>query len=173
MPIDPTENSPAQNSPGDEPVDPDRGPGSTGPGPGADAVPFPVLLAIAVGGALGAAARYGAGRAWPDPPGAVAWTTLGINVIGCLLIGVLMPIVVERGRGHPLLRPLLGTGVLGGFTTFSTYAVDAQSLLAAGRWGAAVGYLMLTLLAAVAAVALGQLMGRRMGRRSAAADRPG
>lgn len=159
VPILPTGPDPREG----ELVDPDRGPGPAAGG--AEQVRPAAIAAIAVGGALGAAARYGAGRAWPDPPGTVAWTTLGVNVLGCLLIGVLMPIVVERARGHPLLRPLLGTGVLGGFTTFSTYATDTQSLLAAGRWGPAIGYLTLTLTGAVAAVALGQLLGRRLGRR--------
>lgn len=162
---------PFENFRDDEPVDPDRGPGPAAPG--ADPVRYPVLVAIAVGGAIGAAARYGAGRAWPDPAGSVAWTTLAVNVLGSLLIGVLMPIVVERRRGHPLLRPLLGTGVLGGFTTFSTYATDTQSLLAAGRWGTAVGYLTLTLLGAVAAVTLGQLTGRRVAGRPSHLAGPG
>ena len=144
----------------EEPVDPDRGPEpAVG---GADRVRPIVLAAIAAGGALGAAARYGAGQLWPDKPGSFAWTTVAINLLGCLLIGVLMPVVVERGRGHPLLRPLLGTGVLGGFTTFSTYATDTQALLAAGRWAPAVGYVLLTLLGAVGAVLAGQLLGRRI-----------
>ncbi|MFE1783973.1 fluoride efflux transporter FluC, partial [Streptomyces sp. NPDC059506] len=84
--------------------------------------PFAVLGAVAVGGALGAAARHGAALLWPVPAGAFPWSTLGVNAVGSGLIGVLMVLVAERGAGHPLVRPFLGTGVLGGFTTFSAYA---------------------------------------------------
>ncbi len=72
-----------------------------------------VLPAIALGGVAGASARYAAGRAWPTPEHAFPWTTLGVNALGCLLIGVLMVFVVEVGGAHPLLRPFAGVGVLG------------------------------------------------------------
>ena len=82
-----------------------------------------MLAAVAVGGSAGSAARYEVALLLPHDAGTgVPWATLAVNAVGCLLIGVL--IVLVEGR-HPLLRPLLGVGVLGGFTTFSTYAVDA------------------------------------------------
>ncbi len=108
----------------------------------------PALGAVSVGGALGALARYGVGVVLPSP-----WATFGINVVGCLLIGVLLVLVVERGPAHPLVRPFLGTGVLGGFTTFSAYAVDVQLLL--DRPAAAAAYLVGTLVAALAATWFG------------------
>lgn len=114
-----------------------------------------VLGAVALGGALGAEARYGLALAWPHPPCAWPWATLLTNVSGCLLIGVLMVLVTERHRGHPLARPLLGVGVLGGFTTFSTYAVDAVSTVDAGRPVLALLYVAVTPVLAVAAAALG------------------
>jgi CrcB protein len=111
-----------------------------------------ILAAISLGGIGGAAARYGAGLIWPTAAGHFPWTTFCINVVGCGLMGILMVLVTERFAAHPLVRPFLGTGVLGGFTTFSTYTVDTQHLLQPRTSGTALLYLALTLLAAVAAV---------------------
>lgn len=123
-----------------------------------------VLPAIALGGMLGASTRYAAGRAWPTPDDAVPWTTLGVNAMGCLLIGALMVAVVEVGGAHPLLRPFVGVGVLGGFTTFSTYAVDVVALVDAGRPGVALGYWAGTLVVALLAVVLGVVAARAVDR---------
>src|SRR4051794_16896938 len=87
-----------------------------------------VLTVIAAGGAIGAVARYLVGQAWPAPSGTFPWATLVINVVGCGLIGILMVVVSEVLTRQRLIRPFLGTGVLGGFTTFSTYALDIQQL---------------------------------------------
>lgn len=125
-----------------EPVDPDvdlRVPRQRGE------VSAALLGAIALGGALGALARWGLVAAWPQP-----WAVLLINTAGCGLIGVLM-VWIERRGPHRLTRPFLGTGVLGGFTTFSTYAVDAHRLLTGGHALTGVLYLAGTLLAALAA----------------------
>jgi CrcB protein len=78
-----------------------------------------------------------------------------VNVTGCLLIGVLMVLIVEARATHRLVRPFLGVGVLGGYTTFSTYAGDAQGLVAAGRPAAAVVYLAGAAAAALMAVQIG------------------
>jgi CrcB protein len=126
-----------------------------------------VLPVIAVGGMLGAGARYAAALAWPTRSDAVPWTTLGVNVLGCLLIGVLMVFVVEVGGAHPLLRPFAGVGVLGGFTTFSTYAVDTGSLLRAGRPGVALAYWAGTLVLALVAVVVGVVLARAGARTTA------
>ncbi|HET9380778.1 MAG TPA: CrcB family protein [Streptomyces sp.] len=112
----------------------------------------PVVAVVALGGAAGAAARHAASLAWPGPPGGFPWTTMGVNILGCALIGVLMAAVTELPAPHRLARPFLGTGVLGGFTTFSTYAVDVQRLLDAGRTATALAYLAATPVAAVLAV---------------------
>lgn len=87
--------------------------------------PAAVLGAIAAGGVLGGLARAGVQAAFPYAPTGFPWATFGINLTGCLLIGVLMAVIGARPV-HPLVRPFLGVGVLGGFTTFSAYAVDAQ-----------------------------------------------
>ncbi|MFJ8850375.1 fluoride efflux transporter CrcB [Streptomyces sp. NPDC102437] len=111
-----------------------------------------VVAVIALGGAIGASARYGAALIWPTAPGGFPWTTLLVNAVGCAVIGVFMVVISEAWTAHRLVRPFFGTGVLGGFTTFSTYAVDIQRLLDGGRLRAGLGYLGLTLFAALAAV---------------------
>ena len=124
-----------------------------------------VLLAVATGGALGALARSAAGMAFPTPRAGFPWTTLGINVLGCLLMGVLVALVTEVRAAPPLLRPFLGTGVLGGFTTFSGYAVDGHGLLADGQPGTALAYLAGTVVAALLATWSGLALVRRARRR--------
>ncbi len=114
-----------------------------------------MLGAVSFGGALGALARYGLAVGWPHRPGRFPWATFVTNVSGCLLIGVLMVLVVEVWSAHRLLRPFLGVGVLGGYTTFSTYAVDVQQLVAAGAARTGLLYLAGTLVAALLAVYTG------------------
>lgn len=116
---------------------------------------MPVLLLVSAGGALGALARYAVGAALPGP-----WPTVGVNLLGCLLIGLL----VSRTRPESALRSFLGAGVLGGFTTFSAYAVDVVRLTEAGQAGQAALYLALTLLGALAAVWAGHRLGEGRAR---------
>ncbi len=123
-----------------------------------------VLPVIATGGMLGATARYAASEAWPTDAHAMPWTTLTVNALGCLLIGVLMVFVVEIGGAHPLVGPFVGVGILGGFTTFSNYAVDTSSLIRAGRPELALGYWGGTLVVALVAVAAGVLLARAAAR---------
>jgi CrcB protein len=117
--------------------------------------PWAVLGAVSAGGVLGALGRYGLSVAWPHRSGGFPWATFVTNVSGCLLIGVLMVLVVEVWSAHRLLRPFLGVGVLGGYTTFSTYAVDVQQLVAAGAARTGLLYLAGTLVAALAGVYAG------------------
>lgn len=122
------------------------------------------VAAVAVGGALGALARWGIGLAWPTPHGGFPAATLLINVVGCLLMGVVVVHVTEVREAHPLVRPFLAVGVLGGFTTFSTFAVDAQQLLTGRHLGTAYGYLAATVLGSVGAAALGLALARATAR---------
>ncbi len=122
-----------------------------------------VLAVIAVGGGLGALARYGISLWLPTTPGHFPWGTFLINVLGCFLIGVLM---VRWGQ-RPLLRPFLGVGVLGGFTTFSTYAVETRALLTPGDVPIAMAYLFGTLAAAMLAVLAGVALMRALTRKPA------
>jgi CrcB protein len=110
-----------------------------------------VVAAVAVGGAAGSVARHGVGLALPHPLG-----TLAVNLSGCLLIGML----VARHRHDALLRALLGTGVLGGWTTFSTASTDAVALAQAGEPLLATVYTAATLALSVAAAAAGLHLGR-------------
>lgn len=127
---------------------------------------LPVIAVVAVGGGIGAAARYAAALAWPMPTGGFPWTTFWVNAMR-LRGHRCLPGADHRGADRaPAGAPFFGTGVLGGFTTFSTYAVDIQRLLDAGRPGTAFAYLAATLCAALggvwaAATTTRRLLGRR------------
>ncbi|WUH92406.1 fluoride efflux transporter CrcB [Streptomyces sp. NBC_00433] len=113
---------------------------------------WPVVGAVAVGGAAGACARYGAVLLWPQTPGTFPWTTFWVNISGCAVIGVFMVVITEVLTPHRLVRPFFGTGVLGGYTTFSTYAVEIRRLADAHQAATAFGYAAATLVAALTAV---------------------
>lgn len=121
---------------------------------------------VALGGGLGALARYGVGQLLPTVPGHFPWGTFAINVSGCFLIGVLMVLVTEVWPARRLVRPFLGVGVLGGYTTFSTYAVEFTNLLKPGDVPLAFGYLAGTLVAAMLAVVLGVWLTRLVTRKA-------
>jgi CrcB protein len=111
---------------------------------------MPVLQA-ALGGAIGAALRFliAGGVAFP-------YGTLLVNVVGSFVMGIAFILLAERGYSHWI--PFLMAGVLGGFTTFSAFSLDAFKLYEAGRVGAAGGYVVasvgLSLVALVVAVAI-------------------
>lgn len=124
-----------------------------------------VTAAIAVGGALGALARYGVSTASPHASGTFPWSTFVINTVGCLLIGALMVVLTEMGgRPHRLARPFLGVGVLGGFTTFSTFTVEAERLIAVDHPQLALVYLFGTVATALVAVQIGIVAARIVSR---------
>lgn len=113
--------------------------------------PLSLVIAAAVGGALGAVGRWAVDAAWLAGEG-FPWGTLAINVSGSFLLALLpaFPAVSRR----PVLPVLLGTGVLGGWTTLSTYAEQGRALLAGGQGLLASAYLGTTLVACVLAVQL-------------------
>lgn len=118
------------------------------------------LVAVAVGGALGAVLRWWLGVTFPDT-GDFPWTTFAINVSGSGLLALLPALAVVRRR--PLLPLLLGTGVLGGYTTLSTYAEQARALAAEGRTWTAAAYVVGSLACCVGAVLLVTELTRRTG----------
>lgn len=119
--------------------------------------PGAVLAAISLGGICGALSRYGVGELLPHPAGQWAWSTWTINASGCLFIGVLMALIDQVWPRQRLIRPFVGVGVLGGYTTFSTATVDVVQLVNAQRPGAALLYLAATVLVALIAVTLGSV----------------
>ena len=124
---------------------------------------------MSVGGALGAVARYGLTVAVPTPPDRWPWATFVTNVTGCLAIGALMVIVVELTARAPAGPTVPRAGLLGGFTTFSTYALETRTLVADGHGGLAAAYVVASLLARAAGGVAGRpgrpRAGRRGGRR--------
>jgi CrcB protein len=112
----------------------------------------PAVAVVALGGALGAVARYALTEAFPDPSGGFPWTIFAVNVAGCFLLALLPGLAVVRRR--PLLPPLLGAGVLGGFTTLSAYAEQTRALVDTGHVPTAAAYVVGTLAACLLAVAV-------------------
>lgn len=114
-----------------------------------------ILLYIALGGAAGALARYGLGGWVQDRAGfGFPWGTLVVNVLGCLLIGLAMR-YLEAVRLAPEVRALVTVGVLGAFTTFSTFSYETVALIEDGAWGRAAGYALGSLILGIAAVWVG------------------
>ena len=115
------------------------------------------FLQVAIGGALGSMARYGvnilAGRVTALPLG-----TLIVNLTGCFAMGLLAAALAFRGGQH--LAPLLLTGMLGGFTTFSAFSLDTLALWERGATGLALGYVATSVVFSLAAVTAGLSIGR-------------
>ena len=122
-----------------------------------------VLGVVSLGGILGAEARYGMSLWLPHGPTQLPVATWLVNSSGCFLIGVLMVVITELTSPHPLVRPFLGVGVLGGYTTFSTATVEVQQLALSGRPGLALGYLLGTVIAALGAAIGGMVVTRAIG----------
>lgn len=103
------------------------------------------ILAIGVGGSLGALARFGVAywvaATWPK---AFPLATLAVNLLGCLIIGILYGLWLQRPEFSPLLRQGLFIGFLGAFTTFSTFSLDALRLMENGEALLAIGYILLS-----------------------------
>lgn len=130
--------------------------------------PLPVLVAVFLGGVAGGLARYASTVAEPAAPAAFPWATLAVNTAGAFCLPVLLTLLVGLRPADRFLRPLLGTGFLGAFTTFSSVATAADRFLSAGRIAVAAAYLAGSLVAAIVAVMLGLLLGRTVVRRRGA-----
>ena len=120
------------------------------------------VTAIFIGGALGTLARFLLDTAHPVAVGHFPLTTLLINLSGSLAIGLLIPLIEPVNQRTPWARPLLVIGVLGGWTTYSTLAVDSVQLAHHGHVGLMVGYLAATVIGGIAAVVLTQSLVRRL-----------
>ncbi|MCB1335500.1 MAG: fluoride efflux transporter CrcB [Roseivivax sp.] len=117
------------------------------------------LFQVALGGALGASARYltGVGAVRLFGPGFPV-ATLAVNVIGSFAMGVLVVALAHLSANR--LAPLLMTGLLGGFTTFSAFSLDAVTLYERGQAGLAAGYVMASVVLALAALVAGMAVAR-------------
>jgi CrcB protein len=120
---------------------------------------------VIVGGGFGAAVRVGLSQAFPTADGAWPWTTLIENVSGAFLLAILLTALTERMAGRPWSRPLIGTGILGAYTTFSTLSYEMAMLAAGGRIGTAVAYGLTSILAGMTAVIVGIMLVRWCGAR--------
>jgi fluoride exporter len=121
---------------------------------------LPILLGVAGGGALGSLLRFGVGRMFPASQGGIPWSTLAINVTGSLALGALAGFSLARPDASPTLRAFVGVGLLGGFTTFSTFSLETISLFHAGAPLRAVAYVTLSVVASVGAAAIGFTLAR-------------
>ena len=115
---------------------------------------------VAIGGALGALARYGIYNLALRLEQHAALATLAINAVGAFLIGIIYVLITERSALEPHMQGLLTVGFLGAFTTYSTYSLDALKLLQQGQLWAAFAYLIGTLLLCLLAVWLGTVLMR-------------
>lgn len=112
---------------------------------------WPLVATVSAGGALGALTRHGLDVLWPPSSSGISWTILVINVSGSLLIGLLMELIAHRLPESRFVRPFWGVGFLGGYTTFSAYAMDVVTALERGAPQVALAYLALTLAGALTA----------------------
>ena len=128
------------------------------------------LALVAAGGCAGTLVRAALERAWPASPGHLPVTTLALNVVGALALGLLLGAL---GEGRPRLRLALGTGVLGGLTTHSTFILESHRLLASGKGGGhpvlGAAYLVGSMVAGLVAAGLGLWLAGHLRR----PDRPG
>ena len=120
------------------------------------------LLQVALGGAIGASARYAAGVGVSRAFGVTGFPlgVLTVNVVGSFLMGVLAVALARKGLTH--LNPLLMTGILGGFTTFSAFSLEAVTLYERGQMGQAAVYVLLSVVLSIAALFAGLWLARGM-----------
>ncbi|WP_173266049.1 fluoride efflux transporter FluC [Streptomyces pacificus] len=121
-----------------------------------------LLAAVALGGLLGGTARYGLALAFPTPAGTFPLTTFAVNVSGAFLLALLLVYLVEVRRRSGSVRPFAAVGFLGSYTTYSTWMFDTERLLGGGHCTLAVLNVLGSLLAGLAATALGLAVGRRV-----------
>ena len=121
------------------------------------------VIAIAIGGAFGSVLRFGlstwvhtlVGRGFP-------YGTLAVNVLGCLAMGVLFVLLVERMGASAVWRAGLLIGVLGGFTTFSSFSIETFNLIEQGAMAKAAGNMAASLVLCVGATWLGVILARQL-----------
>ncbi|MEA2566321.1 MAG: fluoride exporter [Actinomycetota bacterium] len=119
-----------------------------------------ILAAIALGGALGAPARYGVAQLVHVAKGSFPWATFWTNVTGSFALGLVLVLILERFPPTRYVRPFVATGFLGAYTTYSTFAVETDLLVRGGQAGTGVVYGLASLVAGFVAVWAGMLVAR-------------
>jgi CrcB protein len=123
------------------------------------------LAAVFVGGAIGTLARAGLATLAASEPGRWPWPTFIVNIVGAFLLGYFATRLLERLPVSSYRRPLLGTGLCGGLTTFSTMQVETVKMLERHHYGLAIGYTVASIAAGLLAVYVATAMVRRVGVR--------
>lgn len=154
------------------PVDPDAG---TGPTPRPDRPwahrRLDVLAVVAAGGAIGSVARYGISRAFPVEAGRFPTSTVAINMSGSFALGIVLVLLIERLAPTRYARAFLAVGVIGAFTTFSAFAVEAVQLAADHRPLIASEFVVVSVAGGLVAARLGIVAGRAIPHRHPPAPR--
>jgi CrcB protein len=119
-----------------------------------------IVAAVALGGVVGALGRYGLSFAVPAEAGRYPWGTFVINLSGSAVLGFLLVLLVEQFPRGRLARPFVGTGILGAYTTFSTFVVDAVLLVRDHHAGTASVYVLASVIGGLGAVLLGMTTAR-------------
>jgi CrcB protein len=127
-----------------------------------------VLLAIAVGGALGALARYALSRIIHVAPGGFPWATFVINLTGAFVIGAFLTLVIERFPPSQYVRPFFAIGFLGAYTTFSTLAVETATLAKDHHAPLGIAYALVSVTSGLALAYVGIAAGRLLPLRARA-----
>jgi fluoride exporter len=120
------------------------------------------LAAVFAGGALGALARAALGTFAVDDPARWPWPTFTVNIVGAFLVGYFTTRLLERLPLSSYRRPLLGTGLCGGLTTFSTMQVETLKMVEHDHWGLAIGYTVTSIVLGLVAVHMATAMVRRV-----------
>jgi CrcB protein len=124
------------------------------------------IAAVFAGGALGTLARAALAEAFPHAATAWPWPTFGVNIAAAFMLGYFVTRLTERLPLSSYRRPLLGTGLCGGLSTFSTMQVEILRMLDAGAWGLAAAYTTASIVAGYVAIHLATAMVRRIRVRS-------
>ncbi|WP_313675486.1 fluoride efflux transporter CrcB [Mycolicibacterium sp.] len=123
------------------------------------------LGAVFVGGAIGTAVRAALATLTAPPPGHWPWATFTVNIVGAFILGFVTTRLLERLPLSAYRRPLLGTGLCGGLTTFSTMQVETVQMIERHHYGLAAGYTVVSVLAGFVAVYAATALARRVSLR--------